>query len=312
MANTYTTRFNLTKPEVGSDTNAWGGHLNQDLDTIDANMVSLLSTTPQTMVGALNLPGNGLNVGSGQLLVSGGNVSTSGNFVAVSATFSGTLSTTGAGSFGSAAITGAATIGTTLSVGGLVSAATAPTLGQHLTNKTYTDATYVPLAGGTMTGNLTIVNSTNEMRLKLGTATGSFYGNGVSGGYAGFRNDSGTPLVYWDMSGNFGTAGTITCGSSITATGNITAYSDAKLKTNVETILAPLSLVNRMRGVFYDRIDNGEHGVGVIAQEMREILPQVVHENDGTLSVAYGNIVGVLIEAVKELSAKVMELEASK
>ncbi len=63
-----------------------------------------------------------------------------------------------------------------------------------------------------------------------------------------------------------------------------------------------------MRGVTYTRKDNGEAGVGVIAQEMREIMPQVVQQDggeDGTLSVAYGNLVGVLIEAVKELQIEV-------
>lgn len=79
MANTYTTTYNLIKPEVGSDTNAWGTHLNADLDTIDSNMLSRSLTSAQTMAGALNLPTNGLNVGSGQLQVTGGNVSASGN-----------------------------------------------------------------------------------------------------------------------------------------------------------------------------------------------------------------------------------------
>jgi hypothetical protein len=67
-----------------------------------------------------------------------------------------------------------------------------------------------------------------------------------------------------------------------------------------------------MRGVYYDRIDTGEAGVGVIAQEMREVVPEVVRDNDGTLSVAYGNLVGVLIEAVKELADRVEELECRK
>jgi hypothetical protein len=84
----------------------------------------------------------------------------------------------------------------------------------------------------------------------------------------------------------------------------VTAYSDAKLKKNVETIPNALALVEKMRGVFYDRVDTGEAGVGVIAQELQAVLPQLVKDNDGTLSVAYGNLVGVLIEAVKELSAK--------
>jgi hypothetical protein len=70
-----------------------------------------------------------------------------------------------------------------------------------------------------------------------------------------------------------------------------------------------LALVEKMRGVRYERIEDGKAGVGVIAQEMQEVVPEVVLEGDN-LSVAYGNLVGVLIEAVKELSARVKELEA--
>jgi hypothetical protein len=56
-------------------------------------------------------------------------------------------------------------------------------------------------------------------------------------------------------------------------------------------------------------INSGEAGIGVIAQETREVLPQVVKDNNGILSVAYANMVGVLIEAVKELNAKIDRIE---
>lgn len=97
---------------------------------------------------------------------------------------------------------------------------------------------------------------------------------------------------------------------NMTAAGNVTAFSDARLKSDVETISDALSLVKAMRGVTFTK--DGAPGVGVIAQEMREVLPQVVIETpnaEKTLSVAYGNIVGVLIEAVKELSAEVEALK---
>jgi hypothetical protein len=65
-----------------------------------------------------------------------------------------------------------------------------------------------------------------------------------------------------------------------------------------------------MRGVTYNKIGEEKQSVGVIAQELQEVLPQLVAENaDGMLSVAYGNITAVLIEAVKELTAKVESLE---
>jgi hypothetical protein len=95
----------------------------------------------------------------------------------------------------------------------------------------------------------------------------------------------------------------------LVTTGNVTAYSDEKLKTDITTIENALALVEQMRGVRYNRIEDGKAGVGVVAQEMQQVLPEVVLEGDN-LSVAYGNLVGVLIEAVKELSARVKELEA--
>ena len=68
-----------------------------------------------------------------------------------------------------------------------------------------------------------------------------------------------------------------------------------------------------MRGVTYSRKDNSERCTGMIAQEVQLVLPEAVTEGSDenkTLSVAYGNMVGLLVEAIKELSAKVSALEA--
>jgi hypothetical protein len=86
---------------------------------------------------------------------------------------------------------------------------------------------------------------------------------------------------------------------NITASGEITANSDAKLKTNIKTIENALDKVLQLRGVEYDRVDRDGHQIGVIAQEIEKILPEVVYGDD-TKSVAYGNITAVLIEAIKE------------
>jgi hypothetical protein len=113
---------------------------------------------------------------------------------------------------------------------------------------------------------------------------------------------NGTNAYRWtsDTAGNF------------VASGNVTAYSDERLKTNIKTIENALDTVSKMRGVTYERIDSGIKGVGVIAQEMKEVLPEVVMEalsDDEYMSVSYGNIVGVLIEAIKELKAEIEELK---
>jgi hypothetical protein len=86
---------------------------------------------------------------------------------------------------------------------------------------------------------------------------------------------------------------------------NITAYSDRRLKDNIETLDG--SKVYDMRGVSFTREDR--EGSGVIAQELQEIAPELVHDDGKYLSVAYGNLVGYLIEAVKDLKAEIEELK---
>ena len=106
---------------------------------------------------------------------------------------------------------------------------------------------------------------------------------------------------------NGGSRLTLASNGNLTASGNVTAYSDERLKDNIRTVDNALNMVEDMRGVFYDK--DGEAGVGVIAQEMQKVLPEAVNEEGEYLSVAYGNVVGVLIEAIKELKAEIEELK---
>ena len=108
---------------------------------------------------------------------------------------------------------------------------------------------------------------------------------------------SGTEFL---MSGNYT--------GNFTATGDVTAYSDKRLKRNIETITNAVDTVSKLRGVNYEK--DGRNSTGVIAQEVEEVLPQVVHTApDGMKSVAYGNIVGILIEAIKEQQKEIEELK---
>ena len=91
---------------------------------------------------------------------------------------------------------------------------------------------------------------------------------------------------------------------------NVTAFSDKRLKDTIETLEDGLDKVEQLRGVTYTRDDR--ENIGVIAQEVEKILPEIVLTADdemGTKSVDYSRITAVLIEAVKELSARVKELE---
>ena len=93
--------------------------------------------------------------------------------------------------------------------------------------------------------------------------------------------------------------------ASVTATGNITAFSDATLKTDIHTINEALGIVGKLRGVTYKWLSNGEADIGVIAQEVQEVVPEVIKETvDGIKTVDYGRLVSVLINAVNELNEK--------
>jgi hypothetical protein len=142
-----------------------------------------------------------------------------------------------------------------------------------------------------------------------GTAMFSFHRAGYYAVNMGLDPDNVLRIGGWSASAN---RFQMDMSGNLTMAGNVTAYSDARLKKDVSTVTNALELVGKMRGVTYTRTDTGEAGVGVIAQEMLEVMPQVVQQgigDDDTLSVAYGNLVGVLIEAIKELSLKVKTLE---
>ena len=115
------------------------------------------------------------------------------------------------------------------------------------------------------------------------------------------RDGTTTRFTFERTTGNF------------TATGNVTGYSDETLKDNIKTIPDALDKVTQLRGVEFDRndIEGNPHQIGVIAQEVEKVIPEVVTtHDDGIKSVAYGNLVGVLIEAIKELKEEVNELKA--
>ena len=110
--------------------------------------------------------------------------------------------------------------------------------------------------------------------------------------------------------GNLSSSGNALAGT-FTATGDLIAYSDARVKENVETIPNALEKVTALRGVNFNKIGEEKRSTGVIAQEVAEVIPEVVHESeDGMLGVAYGNITGLLIEAIKEQQKQIDELKA--
>lgn len=157
------------------------------------------------------------------------------------------------------------------------------------------------------------MGNTDEFRILIGaTATDAGFAEIATG-------DNGNEPIYVRQysGGGFTTltrSATLLDGSgntsfpgSVTAAGNVTAYSDERLKSNIRTIDRALEKVTNMRGVYFDK--DGEAGLGVIAQEIEKVIPEAVLDGEYK-SVAYGNLVGVLIEAVKELKLQVDSLKS--
>lgn len=115
--------------------------------------------------------------------------------------------------------------------------------------------------------------------------------------------------LHWDSSSNYLGIGTTSPAyplhveGKVFATDGMVAYSDARIKTNIIDIDGAVDIIKRMRGVRYDRTDLSDSGrhIGLIAQEVEEVVPEVVSTDaNGMKSLAYANLVAVLIEAVKE------------
>lgn len=106
-------------------------------------------------------------------------------------------------------------------------------------------------------------------------------------------------------------SGSLTVTGTVLCNGNITAFSDIRLKENLNIIENPLEKVLKVNGYTYNMIGHKERMTGVIAQELEQVLPEAVNETDkGIKSVAYGNVIGLLIEAIKEQNKEIEKLKA--
>ena len=140
-----------------------------------------------------------------------------------------------------------------------------------------------------------------------------------SGNISQWTNNSGyvTSSGFVNGTGNALIASTGTFNGAITSTGNITAYynsSDLALKDNIEVIPNALEKVMSLDGINWTYKNDGRKMTGLIAQQLQKVLPNAVYEanvmdEDGHLAIRYGNVVGLLVESIKELSEKVKKLE---
>jgi len=158
-----------------------------------------------------------------------------------------------------------------------------------------------------ISGNLTVGAGTSSYIFMVDTDHGNRAIH-CNSNNIGFLNSANGWSAYSTDAGLWHCANGLTVTGSIVASGDVTAYSDIRFKHNVETITNAVDTVNNLRGVMFEK-DNRQ-STGVIAQEVESVFPEVVHTNDeGLKSVAYGNMVGLLIEAVKEQQLQINSLQ---
>ena len=162
-------------------------------------------------------------------------------------------------------------------------------------------------------------NAVVAVRLAGSTASSAFYSYDVNGvaGYSHGITGASQNLVFraaWDFSS--GTIFTMDRSGNFTASADITAFSDRRIKTDINRIEGALDKVSKIGGYTFTRTDEaskGQRQAGVIAQELIEVLPEVVRVNEetGYYTVSYGNITALLIEALKEERTARLTVEES-
>ena len=171
--------------------------------------------------------------------------------------------------------------------------------------------------------------STNT--LTAGIVSGSHSGNGslltqlnASNISSGTISDDRLPaIISSDITGNAVTLDNLqsnqflrsdqsdTMSGNLTVTGNVNSSSDSRLKKNIEVIENPIEKIQNLSGYTYDRTDINIHQLGVIAQEVEQVIPEAVSEDDnGMKSVSYNQLIPLLIEAIKEQQKEIDELKS--
>ena len=308
MASSYTNRLGLEKQADGENANTWGLRLNQSvIDLVDEavagfTVVALTSGVQKDLTVSDGAVGTSDAVGRNATLEFTGDVAatvtvtvptqqktytvinsvTNGGSVFIKNT--GVTDTTTGVSIVSGEIT-------TITTNGSLIKKASPDLSLYAKTSAITDGTITALSA---------TNATNAANINIQTISADAEHRMV---FTDANDNAGNQVLLKDSAANFTynpSTNALSVGS-LTATGDVTAFSDLALKSNIETIDGEKAFA--MRGVSFDK--NNKQGSGVVAQELEKIAPElVVTHGNGLKSVAYSNIVGYLIEAVNILKMK--------
>jgi hypothetical protein len=264
-----------------------------------------------------------LTLGSALPVASGGTGSTSTAYCSLTTNVTGTLPIANGGT-GSASTTycslTANVTGTLPVANGGTGVTTSTGSGNNVLSTSPTLAT--PILGTPQSGTLTnctglpIANTTGTLAIARGgtgstsTAYCSLTANvtgtlPVANGGTGVTASTGSGNNVLSANPTFTgtiTAQTITASGVISSSSNITYSSDARLKKDVKRIRWALWKIFRLRGVMFTVVKTEERNSGLIAQNLQKVMPELVHVDydDGMLTIAYANLVGLLIEGIKE------------
>jgi hypothetical protein len=281
--------------------------------------------------GTIRIPAgvSSTNTTSGSLVVTGG-VGISGAI-----NIGGAVGVGGTISITDATASSSQSSGSIVTLGGIGAAGNIYALGFYGDGSNLTNITASGFSGGTVPNATTFsslvtinngISTNNTANISMGSGTrqmlnlfGTTYGIGVQSNTLYYRS-GGTFRwhrggIHSNTEGAPGTGGTqalvLDGSSNLTATGNVTAYSDQRLKKDIEIITDPIGKILQLDGVTFTRIDSGQRGLGVIAQQVQKVLPElIVVDENGYLSVAYGNLTGLLIEGVKAHEHDISQLKS--
>jgi len=161
---------------------------------------------------------------------------------------------------------------------------------------------YYDSANGTKVGNIILRSGRQGTSISVldNTSSNSTYYPTYVDTSSGISTElivSSTKLNFNPSTGNFSAT-------------QFTSLSDENQKTNIRIIDNAMEIVKQLNGVRYDWIDNNKPSIGLIAQDVERVLPEIVEtSSDNVKSVSYGNLVGVLIEAIKDLQDQIKELK---